>query len=168
MRILYIHHNGIPPVSDPARDRFHGMDLECDMLRPIWVADAGEVEKLYGPGSYPVHTVGKTQYHWFVGLPGQGGLKRKFKALWFYVSQGFRLYKERRYDCIVTYSHMMTGVCGAILKMLTGVGLIVEVITVPDRSSWCCGPSLEFPSVSCSGFRIFACTLVCCRRMSRT
>ena len=133
MRILYIHHSAAPPSPDPRRNRFLGMGLECDVLQPIWFQTREEVERIYGTGSYPVYTLGSVRYHWFLALR-HGGRRRKLLALWFYLSRGLRLYRERRFDCIVTYSHVMTGVCGAVLKFLTGAKLIVEVVTQPDRS----------------------------------
>lgn len=108
------------------------MGLECDVLQPIWFHTREEVERVYGPGSYPVYTLSSVRYHWFLAVR-QGGRRPKFQALWFYLSRGLRLYRERRFDCIVTYSHLMTGVCGAILKFLTGAKLIVEIVTQPDR-----------------------------------
>lgn len=109
------------------------MDLECDILKPIFFSRKEEIEQRYGPGSYPVHTVGKTHYHWFLAL-GPKGYRGKLPTFWFYISQGRRLHKALGFDCIVTYSHMMTGVSGAILKLLTGAKLIVEIVTAPDRS----------------------------------
>ena len=114
-----IHHNVVPPSPDPGRNRFLGMGLECDILQPIWFRKREEVEQLYGPGSYPVYTLGRVRYHWHLAFR-HGRPRRKLPALWFYLSRGLRLYRERRFDCIVTYSHMMIGVCGAILKLLTG------------------------------------------------
>ena len=133
VRILYIHHSAAPPSPDPRRNRFLGTGLECDVLQPIWFQTREEVERIYGAGSYPVYTIGSVRYHWFLAIR-KGGRRRKFPALWFYLSRGLLLYRERRFDCIVTYSHMTTGVCGAVLKLLTGAKLIVEVVTSPDRS----------------------------------
>jgi glycosyltransferase involved in cell wall biosynthesis len=133
VRILYIHHTLVPPSPDPGKNRFLLLEFEADILRPIWFGSSEEVEQFYGPGSYPVYTVGRCRYHWLLARR-RDGLRRKLSALWFYLSRGLRIYRERRFDCVVTYSHMMTGVCGAVLKLLTGAKLIVEIVTAADRS----------------------------------
>src|ERR1700759_5727713 len=92
VRILCIHHNGLPPSFDSARDRFRDTEIECDILRPIWVRRREDVEQLFGPGSYPVHTIGRLRYHWFLAM-GPKGLRGKMPALWFYLSRGLRLYR---------------------------------------------------------------------------
>jgi glycosyltransferase involved in cell wall biosynthesis len=53
---------------------------------------------------------------------------------WFLVSEGRRIYRRQPFDCIVTYSHTIPGVCGAILKFLTGAKLIVEIVAAPDKA----------------------------------
>lgn len=132
MRVLYIHGTVVPPPADPLRDPFYILSerLEGDVLHPIWFTTRKEVEDLFGPGSYPVYERGRFRYHWHLkGL--YGGPLNRMAALWFYLSTGFRIYRQRRYDCIVTYSHMGTALCGVVLKLLTGTKLIVEVTTSP-------------------------------------
>src|ERR1700683_5400030 len=128
MRVLYIHGTFVPPAADLKRDPFFLLSerVDGDILHPIWFNTAKEVEDLLGPGSYPVYERGRFRYHWHLqGLSG-GPLKR-MAALWFYFSKGLQVYRQRRYDCIVTYSHMGTALCGVLLKVLTGAKLIVEV-----------------------------------------
>jgi glycosyltransferase involved in cell wall biosynthesis len=104
--------------------------LDGDVLQPVWFGSAEEVERAFGPGSYPVYTAGRFRFHWFLAYRPDGS-RRKLAAWWFYLSRGFRIYRERRFDCIVTYAHMMTGVSGAVLKLITGARLIVEIVGSP-------------------------------------
>jgi len=52
----------------------------------------------------------------------------------FFVREGLRLHKQKPFDCIVTYSHMMPALCGVLLKWLTGARLIVQIATSPHLS----------------------------------
>ena len=133
MRILYIHGTMVPPTADLRRDPFFLLSerLEGDVLHPIWFKTQSEVEELLGQGSYPMYQRGRFRYHWFLKGPTGGPLNR-VAALWFYISKGLKIYRERRFDCIITYSHMGTALCGAVLKALTGAKFIVEVTTSPS------------------------------------
>jgi glycosyltransferase involved in cell wall biosynthesis len=53
--------------------------------------------------------------------------------IWFYISKGIEIYREKNSECVVAYSHFVPGLCGAILKALTKMKLIVEIVTSPDR-----------------------------------
>jgi glycosyltransferase involved in cell wall biosynthesis len=133
MRILYCHSTLVPPPKDPNVDRFFLLSraLEGDVLQPIWFRKPEEVESEFGPGSYPVYTVGRFRYHWFL-TERYRGFRRKL-AIWrFYISRGRQIHRERPFDCIVAYSHMTTAICGAILKALTHTKLIAEIATVPE------------------------------------
>ncbi len=88
---------------------------------------------MFGPGSYPVHTVGKFHYHWHLGSPFRG-IRQRLDTFRFYIRKGLELHRERRFDCIVTYSHMTTALLGVVLKLLTGARLIVEVVTSPETA----------------------------------
>ncbi|MBV9399992.1 MAG: glycosyltransferase family 4 protein [Bryobacterales bacterium] len=114
-------------------DRFHWLSqtLEGDVLQPVWFRDRAEIEAEFGPGSYPVYARGRFRYHWFMAWRFQG-LRRRVEVMRFYLRAGLRLLRERRYDCIVVYSHMATGVLAGVLKLLTGVNTVVEVVTVPN------------------------------------
>jgi glycosyltransferase involved in cell wall biosynthesis len=133
MRILYIHATLVPPPVDLKLDRFYLLSgvLEGDVLQPIWFQTPEEVEAVFGPGSYPVHTVGKFRYHWYLSSPVRG-IRERLATFRFYIRKGLELHRERRVDCIVVYSHMTTGVIGGVLKLLTGARLIVEIVTSPD------------------------------------
>lgn len=132
MRILYIHGTLVPPATDQNRDPFFMLSekLEGDVLQQIWFTEPKGVEEALGPGSWPVYQSGKFRYHWFLsGL--SGGARRKIAAMWFFISKGLQIHRERGYDCVITYSHMATGLCGVALKWLTGSKLIVEITTSP-------------------------------------
>jgi glycosyltransferase involved in cell wall biosynthesis len=133
MRILYVHATLVPPPTDPRTDRFRLLStvLEGEVLQPIWFQTPAEVEAVFGPGSYPVHTVGKFRYHWFLSPPLRG-LRQRLATFRFYIRKGLELHRERRIDCIVAYSHMTTGLLGGLLKLLTGARLVIEIATSPD------------------------------------
>jgi glycosyltransferase involved in cell wall biosynthesis len=133
MRILYIHSTLQPPPTDLRTDRFFLLSdqLEGDVLQPIWFQTPQEVEARFGPGSYPVYTVGRFRYHWFLSPPLQG-LRHRLATFWFYIRKGREVYRNNRFDCIVAYSHMTTGVLAGVLKLLTGAKLIIEIVTSPN------------------------------------
>jgi glycosyltransferase involved in cell wall biosynthesis len=132
MRILYVHSTLQPPPTDLQTDRFFLLSdhLEGDVLQPIWFQTPQEVEARFGPGSYPVYTVGRFRYHWFLSPPLRG-LRQRLATFWFYIRKGRELHRQNRFDCIVAYSHMTTGVLAGVLKLLTGARLIIEIATVP-------------------------------------
>jgi glycosyltransferase involved in cell wall biosynthesis len=133
MRILYVHSTLLPPPTDLRMDRFDLLSnvLEGEVLQPIWFETPQEVEAMFGPGSYPVHTVGKFRYHWHLGSPFRG-IRQRLDTFRFYIRKGLELHRERRVDCIVAYSHMTTGLLGGVLKFLTGARLVIEIATSPD------------------------------------
>jgi glycosyltransferase involved in cell wall biosynthesis len=133
MRILYVHATLVPPSTDLRMDRFSLLStlLEGDVLQPIWFQTPGEVEAIFGPGSYPVHTVGKFRYHWCLS-PLSRGLRQRLATFLFYIRKGLELHRKRPIDCIVAYSHMTTGLIGGVLKLLTGTRLVIEIATSPD------------------------------------
>ncbi len=132
MRILYVHSTPVPPPTNVETDRFYllSKNLDGDVLQPVWFRTPEEVEAVFGPGSYPVYTAGRFRYHWF--LTRKTGVRQKLATFWFYLHKGWELYRERHYDCIVAYSHMTTGLCAGLLKLLTGAKLIIEIVTAPS------------------------------------
>lgn len=133
MRILYVHATVLPPPTDRQTDRFYLLSdvLEGDVLQPIWFETPERVEAEFGPGSYPVHTVGKFRYHWFLGS-GARGIRQRLATFRFYIRKGLELHRQRPFDCVVAYSHMTTGLIAGVLKMLTGARLVIEIATSPD------------------------------------
>ncbi|HEY2842200.1 MAG TPA: glycosyltransferase family 4 protein [Bryobacteraceae bacterium] len=132
-RILYVHASFVPPPTQLDTDRFYLLSetLEGDVLQPVWFRKPEEVEALFGPGSYPVYTSGRFRYHWFLSWR-YSGVRQRLATFWFYLRKGLELHRERRYECIVAYSHMTTGLCAGLLKLLTGARLIIEIVTAPQ------------------------------------
>jgi glycosyltransferase involved in cell wall biosynthesis len=100
-------------------------------LQPIWFAKPEQVEEQFGPGTYPAYTRGRFRYHWFPVFQ-HSGMRRRLSWLWFYIRTGFRLHREKPFDCIVVYSHMMPALAAVVLKLLTRAKLIVEIMTAPE------------------------------------
>src|ERR1700688_5065339 len=121
MRILYVEATFVPPPTNVHADRFFLLSehLECDVLQPVWFRKAEEVEAVFGPGSYPTYTAGRFRYHWFFAGRYQG-IRQRLATFWFYLRKGTQLNRERPVDCIVAYSHMATGLCAGLLKLLWG------------------------------------------------
>ena len=133
MRILYVHATFVPPPTNLQTDRFYLLseELEGDVLQPVWFCTPEEVEAVFGPGSYPVYTVGRFQYHWHLSWRYQG-IRQRVATFWFYLRKGLALNREHRYDCIVAYSHMTTGLCAGLLKLFARTKLIIEIVTAPQ------------------------------------
>lgn len=134
MRILYVHSTLVPPPTDVSTDRFYLLSerLEGDVLQPIWFQTPEEVEARFGPGSYPVHTVGKFRYHWF--LAPKRDIVGRLAIFRFILRKGRELHKERGFRCIVAYSHQTTGLMAAVLKLMTRTRLIIEIVATPQNS----------------------------------
>jgi len=132
MRILYVHSTLVPPSTNLGTDRFYLLSetLDGDVLQPSWYRTPEEVEAVFGPGSYPVYTAGRFRYHWC--LSRYQGIRQRLATFSFYLSKGLALKRERRYDCIMAYSHMTTGLCAGVLKLLTRAKLIIEIVTTPN------------------------------------
>jgi glycosyltransferase involved in cell wall biosynthesis len=133
VRILYVNATLVPPPTDLKTDRFFLLSeqLEGDVLQPVWFRRPEEVEAVFGPGSYPVYTAGRFRYHWFLGWRRQG-IWQRLAIFWFYLRKGMELHREQRFDCILAYSHMTTGLCAGLLKLLRGGKLILEIVTAPE------------------------------------
>lgn len=133
MRILYVNATFVPPPTNRQADRFYLLSekLEGDVLQPVWFKTPEQVEAVFGPGSYPVYTVGRFRYHWFLALQHEGVWNR-LATFRFYVQKGLQLLREHSFDCLVAYSHMTTGLCAGLLKLLRGGKLIIEIVTEPE------------------------------------
>lgn len=120
MRMLYVHATLVPPPTDLKTDRFFLLSehLEGDVLQPVWFRKPEEVEAVFGPGSYPVYTAGRFRYHWFLAWRHKGVLRQRLAIFWFYVRKGMELHRKQPFDCILAYSHMTTGLCAGLLKVL--------------------------------------------------
>jgi len=136
MRILFIHATPVPPPKDKSTDRFFLLSktLEGDVIQPIWFARPEEVEAELGPGSYPVYESGRFRYHWFLWRRLDGQPRPHLAQFWFFIRKGVEIYRQRPFDCMVVYAHLMTGVAAACVKLLTRARLIIEVVTMPELS----------------------------------
>jgi glycosyltransferase involved in cell wall biosynthesis len=134
MRILYLPGSYVPPPRDQKLDRVFWLsaELEGDVLQDVWFSRPEQVEEALGAGSYPTYRLGRFQYHFLLGKAPRG-LRGRLALAWFWISEGRRIYRRQPFDCIVTYAHTLPGVCGAILKFLTGAKLIVEIVAAPDK-----------------------------------
>jgi len=134
MRVLYIHSTQVPPPLDPRTDRFFLLSetLEGDVLQPVWFRTAEEVEAEFGRGAYPHYDSGRFRYHWFLTLRPDGKNRARLAQFWFYLRKSVELHRQKRFDCVVAYSHMTTGLIGALVKLLTGAKLIIELATNPQ------------------------------------
>lgn len=132
MRILYIAGTWVPPDVNRARDRFYLLSghLEGDVLQPVWWSTTDEVVRRFGEGTYPAYTSGDFRYHWCLSTSASSRMNRLRQAV-FYLRRGLRIHREKPVDCIVVYSHQTTGLCGVILKLLTGAKLVIEIMTSP-------------------------------------
>jgi glycosyltransferase involved in cell wall biosynthesis len=132
MRILYVHATLVPPSTNLQTDRFFLLSetLEGDVLQPAWFRTPAEVEAIYGPGSYPIYTSGRFRYHWFLAWRYEG-IRQRLATFWFYLRKGMELNRKQRFDCILAYSHMTTGLCAGLLKVLNRGKLILEIATTP-------------------------------------
>src|SRR5262249_20079009 len=119
--------------ADVNIDRFFLLSekLEGDVLQPVWLKSPEEIEAMFGPGSFPVHRVGRFNYHWHFAWRYKG-VRQRLDNFWFYLRKGLELCRRERYDCIVAYSHMTTALFAAILKLLTRGKLIIEIATSPE------------------------------------
>ena len=137
MRILYLHATLVPPPADPQTDRFFLLSggLEGDVLQPVWFHSSEQVEAQFGPGSYPVYKRGNFQYHWFLAWRPDGKRRSRLAQFWFYLREGVRLHRCQRFDCVMAYSHMATGVIGGLVKLITRGKLIIELATTPGLVS---------------------------------
>lgn len=133
-RILYIHSTQVPPTRDELQDRFHLLSefLDAEVVQPIWFDSPAKVDDFFGPGSFPTFTRGVVRYHWI--LWSQNRILYPLRRLVSYISLGRKLHRQNPFDCIIAYSHMTTGVCAAILKVITGAKLIIEIVTAPEHA----------------------------------
>jgi len=132
MRILYIS-NGVDfPEKDPILDPFHYLSEigEGEVLYPIYHKnELPEHLRL----SFPLFQVGRFTYH-LARVPKSRGLLRTLWKAYFYLRTGLRLQRERPFDAIICYGTNATGICGVLLKWITGAKLIVEIPNAPENN----------------------------------
>jgi glycosyltransferase involved in cell wall biosynthesis len=133
-RILYLLPGLVPPQSDPKLDRYFYLSeiAEGDILLPVWFRRPEEAAQRTG-GRFPEFPVGAFTYHLFLNYRFPTALRGLARFV-FFVRRGLALHKRRKFDTIVTYGTNMPGLAGAVLKLLTGRKLIVEVPGPPDKA----------------------------------
>ena len=137
MRILYVQPGLIPPLKDRRMDKMYYVParISGDILLPTWAREAGEIRTAVGEDSYPEHRVNNFTYHiYLAGKYAYGDPRQKACIFAFFIRQGLRLLRSRKYDCILTYGWGLTGLCALILHYFTGVKLVVELGGAPHHS----------------------------------
>lgn len=132
-RILYILHGLVPPKADPRRDPFHFLSevAEGEVLLPVWWRSLDKIDE-FAKASFPTYRVGNFRYHFLLSYRYPAAI-RKVATFFFYLRNGLRLNREKRFDVIVTYGTNTPGVAGMVLKYLTGAKLIPEIPGVPEN-----------------------------------
>ena len=69
---------------------------------------------------------GRFQLH-VLALPRRNGLIEKLLYIYGFVSAGIRLERAGRFDLIISHDPLTLGIAGALLKLITGTKMIVEV-----------------------------------------
>jgi glycosyltransferase involved in cell wall biosynthesis len=135
MRILYIQRGLVPPPKDERLECFFSLSdaLEGDVLLPVWWKTKEEAQEALGRDSYPIHPARNFSYHLLLAGTTEG-LRQRLAMLLFYVRRGRSIYREKPFDCIVTYGYTLTALAGIILKWLTGAKLILEINCEPGRA----------------------------------
>jgi glycosyltransferase involved in cell wall biosynthesis len=132
LRLLFLAPGPVPPPSAPTANQYHYLSrfFRGDLVTTTWLQTAeraaqGRLEAEAAMGGIGYHAM---------RIPGVSAYLRPFKVLWYLVRTGLRLSRrEGRYDAIVTYGALTTGMAGLILKRLTGSPLIVDMPGHPFR-----------------------------------
>jgi glycosyltransferase involved in cell wall biosynthesis len=140
-RILYLHPSFMPPPRKAAADRFAQLSavLEGEVVQAIWFATPEEVEREFGPGSYPVLHRGQFRYHWFLAWRYRG-IGLRLRSFRFFAGATLRLCRENKIDVLVAYSHMANGLLSVLLKFLTRTPLVIEIVTAPHLAPYANSP----------------------------
>lgn len=131
-RILYLQPSLVPPPKEAIRDRFWLLSdtLEGDIVQAVWWSDPTEVEQHFGPGSYPVFERGRFRYHFLLaGI--DPSIRGRLKIFRFFISKTLAIHGKNPFVCLIAYSHLTTALVGAILKLITGSRLVIEIATSP-------------------------------------
>ena len=136
MRLLCVYPGLVPPPKNPQTDQafYFPAPLSGDILLPTWAERPEEILDALGPGSYPEHRVGNFTYHLFLAGTPRQSIGAKTAILRFFLREGLRLSKKQKFDCILCYGWMSTGIASVILARLTRTKLIVTVPGVPENA----------------------------------
>ncbi len=146
-RILYLHPSLMPPPKNEAVDRFQLLSsvLGGHIVQAVWLANPAAVEQDFGPGAYPVLQRGNFRYHFYcAGL--DSGISARYRIFKFFISKCLKICKKDKIDVIVAYSHMANGLLGVVLKWLTGIPLIIEIVTAPHLIAYAESPRRDWRS----------------------
>jgi glycosyltransferase involved in cell wall biosynthesis len=137
IRVLYIFPGLVPPPKDPAFAEMAHVsgDITVDMLLPIWDKEPDEVVEKLGAGSFPIYRLRNLTYHLFLaGKYELGTFRQKLAILWFHLSEGLRLGRERRFDCVMGYNWGLAGLAAFLLSRLLRTKLIIRIANVPENA----------------------------------
>ena len=137
LRFLYVVPGLVPPPKDPSNaEMYHvGGDMIVDVLLPTWLWESDQLRGL-GEDCFPTYKVNrKLTYHLFLaGRFKLGSLRQKAAILWFHLSQGLRVGREKRVDCVMGYSTGLAGVAAWILSVLLRAKLVQRLPNVPENA----------------------------------
>lgn len=102
-------------------------------MRPVWFKSREEATKSLGFNPFPSYAAGNFRYH-FMLQPPYTGFRERWAMLRFYLKTGRRIFRERRFDCIVAYGFSLTAFAGVLLKWSTGAKLVIEIPSDPGKS----------------------------------
>ncbi len=105
-------------------------EVEGDILQPVWFESSSDLAAHLLAPADPYFRAGNFRYFFSYPVGPYNGKARR-KTFHFFVSQALKLHRERPYDAIVVYSHQTTGMIGVLISAMTGVPLIVEIVTAP-------------------------------------
>lgn len=125
-RMLYLSPGPVPPSKQPEKNVFYHLSrhLSGDLLAPIWGEKNPKAintikEINLAMGNFQYHVTFSSKFPKIVKIPWD---------IFFYLLRGLYLhYFKKKYDVIVTYGPLNTGLAGYLLKVFTKAKLIVEV-----------------------------------------
>ena len=138
LKFLYVFPGLVPPPREPSNaEMFHvGGDITVDVLLPTWDATPDSLRAGLGENCFPTYKVNqKLTYHLF--LAGQYKLlsfRQKTAILWFHITQGLRVGREKRVDCVMGYSTGLAGIAAWILSVLLRTRFILRLPNVPENA----------------------------------
>ncbi|MFZ0913460.1 MAG: glycosyltransferase family 4 protein [Candidatus Korobacteraceae bacterium] len=137
IRVLYVFPGMDAPPKDPAFAEMAHVsgDITIDMLLPLKDKTPENLHRDLGDGSYPTYKVNNLTYHLFLaGRYELGTFRQKFAILWFQLSEGLRLSRRRRFDCVMGYNWGLAGLVAFFLSRLLRAKLIIRLANVPENA----------------------------------
>lgn len=138
LKFMYVFPGLVPPPQDPSNaEMYHvGGDITVDVLLPTWAEKPDSLRESLGPNSFPTYKVNdKLTYHLFLaGRYQMLSFRQKASIFWFHVSEGLRVGREKRVDCVMGYSTGLAGVAAWVLSVLLRTKLIIRLPNVPENA----------------------------------